>query len=150
MGKVLPNNNNNLWIDILFTWRVKNNGIENIQRVKTVRNITRGKKAIKFTSEWVVKGAFGVLSKPKNITIPQYIISIVWMNQADTTQKQICYIRDVTLYEELRKYYSIYDVYRKKLTCDHFLVFPLEMPMDYTIKYFYKIIIIRITIHKRF
>lgn len=67
MGKVLPNNNNNLWIDILFTWRVKNNGIENIQRVKTVRNITRGKKAIKFTSEWVVKGAFGVLSKPKNI-----------------------------------------------------------------------------------
>lgn len=51
MGKVLPHNNcYDLSIDILFTGRVKN-GIENIQSVKTVRNITRGKKAIKFTSE---------------------------------------------------------------------------------------------------
>lgn len=51
MGKVLPHNNcYDLSIDILFTGRVKN-GIENIQSVKTVRNITREKKAIKFTSE---------------------------------------------------------------------------------------------------
>lgn len=54
------------------------------------------------------------------------------------------------LYEELRKYYLIYDVYRKKFICDYFFVFFLEMFMDYIIKYFYKIIIIRIIIYKRF